>query len=63
MSGYGPSAKHTTRALRLTPRETELLKLASEGKTSREIADILGVKRETVSKALKTARDKAESLT
>lgn len=43
---------------RLTARETECVQFAAAGKTSWEIAEILGVKEDTVKKTLKRAGEK-----
>lgn len=46
----------------LTPRETECVQFAAAGKTNWEIAEILGLKEDTVKKTLKRAGEKLDTV-
>lgn len=46
----------------LTPRETECVQFAAAGKTNWEIAEILGIREDTVKKTLKRAGEKLDTV-
>lgn len=46
----------------LTPRETECVQFAAAGKSNWEIAEILGIKEDTVKKTLRRAGDKLDTV-
>lgn len=48
--------------INMTPRETDVLLWAAEGKSDWDIATILGISRPTVLKHMRTARDKLDAM-